>query len=360
MEVGFASNDDIRERIERSGHEFWSIGHAPNGLPIYCVRLGGEREPAILIVAGYHATEPAGVVGALQLLNELKSDHIVYVVPNCDPMGLEGYHRYLGFARGATVSFADNRGLATLLRRDGQVVYDDGDLVISLIGGFAFTAKDPSSDPRGPREVWRKLEQQLGKDAGLRAKLKAKRVVVPANLPGIEGCGLFERAYTVFVTEDGRMAHFIANLFGSPSPPPETQALQAIVDQVRPGLTLSLAEGQGSAFFLVTLPFGTDPLLEKIARAIVNEVRERGAELYTLAEMQRKIGQEDTGAAKDLGNGIFAWPRDPDSHCVYTTSRYGGYHFALETGRTASLERRGRVHVGGVLAGIRAFEASYR
>src|SRR5437588_913483 len=137
MRVTFETNEDIQQHIQKSGHKSSVIHRAANGLPIYCVQLGGSKSPPIVITAGSHASEPAGVVGALRLLTELKTDHAVYVVPNRDPMGLEGYHRYLKFALGGEEPhFSTNTELADLLRQRGQVVHDDRNLIVNYLSAL--------------------------------------------------------------------------------------------------------------------------------------------------------------------------------------------------------------------------------
>ena len=48
-------------------------------------------EPAVFISAGSHSTGQAGVTAAVELIDELETEHQVYVVPTRDPIGMNGY-----------------------------------------------------------------------------------------------------------------------------------------------------------------------------------------------------------------------------------------------------------------------------
>jgi len=362
MRVTFETNEDIQQHIQKSGHKSSVIHRAANGLPIYCVQLGGSKSPPIVITAGSHASEPAGVVGALRLLTELKTDHAAYVVPNRDPMGLEGYHRYLKFALGGEEPhFSTNTELADLLRQRGQVVHDDRNLIVAIIGDFAFAAMEPSPGSFGPSKVWLKIKRLLSQDKGLRGRLKGKHVVVPTNQPDSEGCGMFERAYTCFVTSDGELKN-LNRLFGVAAAPPEIRAVQSLVDRVRPGLNLDLHEGFGDGFYLIVPPFNGNRPAEEIARGIVTSMKEKRVNLLTLDQLKPQF--PDGGVnMHDLGDGILvedvAKSDMQETMLAYSTAKYGP-GFGVEVGRSASLERRGQLHVWAVLAAIRVFEAQHR
>jgi hypothetical protein len=362
MHVTFETNDDIRRHIEKSGHKFSVIHEAANGLPIYCVEMGGTKTPPIVITAGSHASEPAGVVGALRLLTELKSEHAVYVVPNRDPMGLEGYHRYLRFALGGEEPrFSTNTELAELLRQRGRILHDDANLVVASVGDFAFAAMEPSLGSFGPSKVWLKIKRLLSESGRLRGQLEGKYVVVPTNQPDSEGCGVFERAYTCFVTNDGELKN-LNRLFGVGGAPPEIRAVQSLVDRVRPGLNLDLHEGFGDGFYLIVPPFDGNRPAEEIARAIVASMKEKQVNLLTLDQLKPQF--PDGGVNMyDLGDGVLvedvAKSDMQETMLAYSTAKYGP-GFGVEVGRSASLERRGQLHVWAALAAIRMFEAQHR
>lgn len=352
------TNDEILKEIKESGHEYSIIHRVANGLPIYCVRFGGSKSPPIVITAGSHASEPAGVVSALRLLRELKTKHTVYLVPNRDPMGLEGYHRYLAFALGGSApDFATNTELADVLRRRGTVVLDESGLTVALIGEFAFAAMEYGPTTVGPSKVWLKIKALLAQRADLRAHLAGKRVVVPTNQPQSEGCGVFERAYTCPITADGELKN-LNRLFGVASAPDDIKAVQAVIDRARPGLSLDLHEGFGTGFYMIIPPIDGNRPAERIAHGIIAAMKRNDVNLLNLKQLSAAF--PDGGVNMyDLGEGILVEEvvksDMQETQLAYTTARYGP-GFGLEVGRSAPLQQRAQYHVWAALAAVEVFE----
>ena len=98
---------DLVRWTETRGFKPTNLGCAPDGAPVVCLRTGGEKLPAIFISAGSHSTEQAGVGAAAGLLDELETEHQVYVIPSRDPMGMNGYGYALELepGRGAGTGF---------------------------------------------------------------------------------------------------------------------------------------------------------------------------------------------------------------------------------------------------------------
>ena len=352
------TNDEILSEIKESGHEYSIIHRVANGLPVYLVKYGGTKSPPIVITAGSHASEPAGVVSALRLLRELKTDHTVYLVPNRDPMGLEGYHRYLAFALGgAAPDFSTNTELAAILRRRGKVLLDEDGLTLALIGDFGFAAMEFTATVFGPSKVWLKIKALLAERPELREQLAGKRVVVPTNQPQSEGCGVFERAYTCPITAEGELKN-LNRLFGVPSAPADIKAVQAVIDRVRPGLSLDLHEGFGTGFYMIIPPIDGNEPAERIAHGIINEMKRHSVGLLNLKQLAPHF--PDGGVNMyDIGDGILV--EDvvrsdmQETQLAYTTARYGP-GFGLEVGRSAPLQQRAQYHVWAALAAVEVFE----
>lgn len=80
------------ELLKQRDHRPRVLGHAPDRPPLVLLRGGGgDKKPAIFISAGSHSTEHAGVRTAVELLEQLKTRHQVYIYPCRDPIGLNGY-----------------------------------------------------------------------------------------------------------------------------------------------------------------------------------------------------------------------------------------------------------------------------
>ena len=183
----FASYADLLTCIQDNGHTPQILGRAPDGQPIVAIKSGGDKTPAIFISAGSHATEQAGVSAACALIDEIETEHQLYTIPNRDPIGMNG----LAYALGLSLDEAPNLGgldaVAPLLKKRGEVLYEEGDTVVALIGEYGYATSNLYNHPVGD---W--IEA-----------LKGRRLYFPASNPGVE------RAYTLIIDPHRR------------SPPPQ-------------------------------------------------------------------------------------------------------------------------------------------
>ncbi len=86
----YSTNDELIAETRRRAHSVTVLGNTVDGSPLVAARGGGAKAPAIFITAGSHSTEHAGVAAAVQLIDELDTEHQVYVIPTRDPVGLNG------------------------------------------------------------------------------------------------------------------------------------------------------------------------------------------------------------------------------------------------------------------------------
>ena len=171
------------------------LGYTIDGSPLVCARGGGDRLPAIFITAGSHSTEHAGVSAAVELINGLQTDHQVYVLPTRDPIGLNGFGRALGLGLGGEPEFSSYDEVERILRTEGDALFEEDDLILSLIGEYGYTCGRPGTDRVCPQ--WRCYNrlQRLGREEpGALAPLKGRRVFMVPGQPEIEGAGDFGRA----------------------------------------------------------------------------------------------------------------------------------------------------------------------
>ena len=136
--IGFPRYTDLLAHIRKRGHKLRVLGHCPDGSPIVAIKVGGKKQSAIFISAGSHSTEHAGVVAAVELLDELETEHEVYVIPCRDPMGLQGFPHVLSFALGDEVSISSIEEVEPLLRSKGEVLYDADGRLLVLIGDYGY------------------------------------------------------------------------------------------------------------------------------------------------------------------------------------------------------------------------------
>ena len=104
-----------------------------------CIRTGGDKLPAIFISAGSHSTEQAGVGAAAGLLEELETEHQVYVIPSRDPMGMNGYGYALSLGLGEEPELGSVEDVRTLLKARGEVLYEQDGTVLAIIGEYGYS-----------------------------------------------------------------------------------------------------------------------------------------------------------------------------------------------------------------------------
>ena len=222
----FASYADLLTCIQDNGHTPQILGRAPDGQPIVSIKSGGDKTPAIFISAGSHATEQAGVGAAYALIDEIETEHQLYTIPNRDPIGMNG----LAYALGLSLDEAPNLGglddVAPLLKKHGEVLYEEGDTVVALIGEYGYATSNLYNHPVGD---W--IEA-----------LKGRRLYFPASNPGVE------RAYTLIIDPAGEVLHL--NRFHDTSwAPVESRCTRDLMAAIQPGLTLDLHEHGGDFFW---------------------------------------------------------------------------------------------------------------
>ena len=138
--------DEVLERVTEAAKEVLTLGNTVDSSPIVVAQSGGEKEPAIFITAGSHATEHAGVSAAVALIDQLETDHKVYVIPTRDPVGLNGYAYALSLGLGDEPEFDSFGEVEDILRNEGEVLFEEDDMVLSLIGDYGYASARPATD----------------------------------------------------------------------------------------------------------------------------------------------------------------------------------------------------------------------
>jgi hypothetical protein len=358
------TNEDLLDLVKQSGSDYETIAKTIYGLEIVCVRKGREKKPAIVITAGAHAGEPAGVLTALSLINTLDTEHAVYIVPLRDPFAWGGFARCLGFALGEEVVIQSHEDAERLLVERGVVVHreEEDSLIISFIGDLVFASMRPIPPDRagtivGPRSIERRLNRAMREKPELVSVLAGKRACWPSNCTGVEGVGDFDRAFSAFVTSQGLVADLNRH-FTFAYPPVEVACVRDLVDRVKPGLILDLHEGQGSKFYLFASPYQEGDKRAEIAAAILGAVVEQGRDLYRLEELARRLTPEVAQQLKEPMPGLIVGPvhnlQQGASFRVYC-QRYGAA-YGFEPGRWKPLAERVEEELAGALAGVSEFE----
>jgi hypothetical protein len=355
---------DALDLIKQSGRDYEIIARTIYGLEIACVRTGGDKLPPIVITAGSHAGEPAGVLAALSLIDTLETEHATYIVPLRDPFAWGGFARCLAYALGEEVVIETHKDAERLLAERGTVVYQEEEhsLIVSLIGDLAFVSMRPLPRTRGPRDIERRLNRVMRDKPELVRILAGKRACWPSNLTAVEGCGDFDRAFSVFMTSHG-VAADLNRQFTFAYPPIEVACIRDLVDRVKPGLVLDLHESQSSQFFLFvgTGSYEEGEQRRKVASAITGAVAKQGGRIDTLDDLLAR--SPDLGIIrrwKEPAPGLIAG----DVHSVGQGASFGAYcqhqgvttAIAVETGRWKPVMERVEQQIVGSIAGISVFE----
>lgn len=320
---------------ERNALPTRRLGDTIFGRGIFAIDLPGRDDlPPILITSGSHATEPAGVIGALTLAKTLRVDRRVVIVPIRDPLGWEGYADYLSLAAGRRVALEPGADLGALLAELGTVLYSEDDLTISQVGDVAFLAKPVAAAGRGPMDIWKHLHGVLDADQGVVEVLKHRRLVLPENLPDVEGCGVYDHAFTAWVTAEGGVGNF-NRLFSLAVQPPEVKLLADLVRELRPELVIDMHESQGSRYSIFAHP-GMSPRTAQIYFGATGAVFAAGHELETVANILPIIGADHAAKFTDQGGGVFTGLNEfPGQGWQFT-------HLCAELGATTVTNESGR------------------
>jgi hypothetical protein len=349
------SNATLRSYLEDSNCEILRLGSVLGGFDVLCAVAGGKKDPAILITAGSHADEVAGVHAALALLRGLVTQHKLYVIPVRDPFGFEGYRANLQFAAGSSVRIEGPADVYEVLRGKGKVLYENNTYVVAEVGQYVFAYDVGVDFPTS--SVGRRIEDVVQQDRKALERLAAaKRVVAPWNLPMPRHGDYFRRgARGMIVTASGFVGNF-NRFFDVKDAPAEIQYPRNLVDELKPGLILDLHEGYGRGFY-VYKPESADPSIDRIASALTAAVQDYGGQTSTPEELQPFWGPKLGHDRSYFGNGTFyAGSSIRSGFSQYCQTL--GPAFTFETGAFNPISWRTDLHVWAAVAAIKSWESS--
>ena len=337
---------DLVRWTETRGFKPTNLGCAPDGAPVVCIRTGGDKLPAIFISAGSHSTEQAGVGAAAGLLEELDTEHQVYVIPSRDPMGMNGYGYALSLSLGEEPELGSVEDVRAFLKARGEVLYEQDGTVLAIIGEYGYS----TTGLLGRFEVGAEfLEPLFG-----------RRIFYPSSEEGIEGTAPCQRAYTLIVSPQGEVLH-INRFHDTTWAPVESRCARNLMARIRPGLTLDLHEYGGDGFWFSARHQQNedDELWEKrMADAMIRAVADSGTQLAPQGYAPGAFFEKgERGVlwliAKQRGEGL--------NLADYGANRYGP-SFTIETGMTMKGGYRERVETSMLAArtAITVFEERWR
>jgi len=375
---GFSTYSDLLDQVDDLGVPYRRLDVAPDGQPIVAAETGGDEGPAVVISAGAHATEHAGVRAAVELLEALETDHPVYVVPSRDPVGLNGYEYAIGRALGESVSIDLFDHVEATLRDRGEVTHDEDGLLLALIGDTGFGTARPTADQSSCLALLTGLKDYQTERPEVLEPYRGRRIVTPAGHPDVEETGNFGRAYTLVVDPDGNLLH-LNRFFDRTWSPVETRCVRRLMAEVDPGLVFDLHESsrQEDRYHVSLRPPRSGVSRDgerRIAERIVAAVRDAGIMIANdddvIGDSMDVVGRDDEIEGRSdpfyskAADGAF-WvdphvtspPRSGEglNSVDFGADEYG-FAFTTETGMLGDFEDRVRAAVVSVQAGIEAFD----
>jgi len=315
-----------------------------------------DRDP-VLVAAGAHAEEAAGVITAWRLAQLPDFSGRMIFVPCRDPLGWDGISRTLGRLIGVEgLELQDHRHAVQVYRHYGEVVFDRAGMVIALIGPLAFMSLEPGHP--GNTDTGEYIQGYLPQDQELVDALRGRTLLVPGTPRHAEGRNVYGwgGGPSVYVDESGRVGNF-NRFFAADNPPPEVAVLRDLAEQVSPGWVFDLHENFGDAFGLYTnaAALGRG---EAVYRAMIDAVVEHGFPVMPLKELLPYLGLPQ-GSLIELYPGVYSANPErrlpPDAFGVYV-AKVGAVCFTTEMGLERPLEYRCRATEVAVRAGLKAIE----
>lgn len=307
------SGQDVALFVEKCGRPSQQIGTARGGEPIHAVKLGGDRKPAVLIKAGSHATEIAGIHAALTLLEEgLETDREVYVIPCGAPFDYGGYGRALDLAAGEDLGVTSDGECLAALQRAGRLFHEAEHWALYHVGDMVFAWVDQEHfDAR--QLFYGRMDVLAQSDPRLRREISGKRVFYPnAVYYEGDGQGSYDHGGLVSLVSPLGWVNNMNGFFDRCDAPEEVRAVREFCLRLKPALVIDLhescinaripqslsASGEKLGDHFLILPPVHGPSFETVetpvAEAMLEATRASGHECFTKSQLEAAWGYDDT------------------------------------------------------------------
>jgi hypothetical protein len=363
----YAKYDELLQAVTSTGRETEVLGHTPDGAPLIAVRCGGDKTPAVFITAGTHSTEHAGVSAAVQLIEDLDTEHQVYVIPSRDPIGTNPYAYALKQGLGELPVMNTFEDVEAILRTAGDVFFDEEEMVLALIGDYGYMSSRPSATRLHPQwGGYLKLQKLAEERPKILEPFKGRRLYMTPGQDGIEGTGLFGRAYTIIVGLDGQILHL--NRFHDTAwAPIEPRVTRQLMARIQPGISFDLHESQlmQDRYWLSArhqADAENQVWEERVAAATMRGIVAAGGNLAEDLDVLGGVPLEETWFTRSekAVYWLDANVRGEGLNLMDFASRVYGLAFGTEMGMYGRFEHRVKLGMVTVQAAVAEFEKRYR
>lgn len=349
---------------DQAGVSRFKIGETLFGTPIFAYDTDGgplgEGRVPILVTAGAHAEEAAGVLTALRLLHDPGVPLRLVIVPCRDPLGWDGVRRTFARAVGKEVPMASHSQALAAFARYGEILWDDAGFTVARLGDLAFCSFSPEHP--GNEDTGEFVQAYLRERPERASVLRGLRLLVPGSPALAEGRDVYDwgGGPTVYVDHTGRVGN-MNRFFASERPPVEVSTIRSLVDQIRPAYLFDLHENFGDKFGMYTN--AADP--EKARRiyvAMIDAVAAAGYPLMPLKELLPYLGLPP-GVLLELYPGVYSPNRElrrPADGLGSSLTARGIASFTTEMGLGRPLAYRAGATEVAVRAGLETIAAMER
>ncbi|MBI9043529.1 MAG: hypothetical protein JEZ06_03535 [Anaerolineaceae bacterium] len=360
------STQDVLNVLIDSGRPVREWGKAQDNTPMLSIQTGGFKQPPIFITAGAHSTESAGVHAALNLIDCLKTDHEVHILPLRDPFGFAGFQHCLSYASGKTVLISDYTEALVFLERNAETLWQKGEMKVFLLGNTGFVWYPLGMGLEGYWQISNQIAKLAREEPETLRPLWGKSLMLTNPWTGIEGASELLRCWHGYFDERGKWLH-LNRMFGLKDAAVEVAAVDNLMQSVRPGLTCDLHEGNGKGFWLpLPKPKENTERVFKMAKAFFDYVTSKN---YPITDYEDWLASDQTPQTSVDPDWMLPEPRQPGLFWVNTLERGEGHNlstyadlrgvaFGTESPMIGSLDMRVDVLTKGTITAIKSWEES--
>jgi hypothetical protein len=359
------STRDVLAALHASGKPLHAWGQAIDGTPLLAARTGGDTLPAIFITAGSHAPETAGVHAALNLLHGLTTEHVTYILPLRDPLGFGGVNGSISFAAGLPVNLPDYDAALGYLKENGRLLWREDTLHVFEFGGMGFLWDTPQPGAERMMSMNARMLSLVKADPDALKPLWGKRALVMCASQGVEGTGEMGRCWHGVLSATGEWMH-LNRFFGRADAPSEVAAVDQLMQQIHPGLTCDLHEGNGPGFWMPMRRQSNPDLVFNMTKSYFDVIHERG---YPITSYEAWVASDRNVGKNYAPTWMQPEPRLPGLFWADGTQRNEGYNlidysclfgigYGTEAPLALPLAQRVDGITNGILAAVRVWEQS--